>query len=492
MKTFDASPRAALLIESMRDIGYSLETAVADVIDNSITAEATDIQMFSEFSGRKSAIGIVDNGFGMTEAELQEAMRPGSRSPLAERPNTDLGRFGLGLKTASFSQCRRLTVVSRKGGVTSAARWDLDRVAETDKWLVEVPDHTDGIPWMDKLPEHGTLVVWQKLDRLLESKDSESERHFNQRLSDVSEHLSLVFHRFLTGRPWLSFRVSLSMNYRPLKPFDPFHSRHAATQRDPEERIRIGRSDVVLQAFTLPHHAKVSQKEWIEFGGKEGYVKNQGFYVYRENRLIIHGTWFNLARQSELTKLSRVRVDFSNSLDSAWKLDVKKASAQLPLPIRKHLRGLVDRICAGSKRVYQHRGTVRVDETRIPAWRRIQKDGQISYRIAADHPVLQSFSNRLDSGDIQEFERILEFLASAFPVDALFADMGGEAEKIAMGAVSPETLRLAVESTYLYLVASASPLAVKAMMRAVEPFSSCWEATETLIDQLETERDIDE
>ena len=157
------APSAAVLVESMRDIGYSLQTAVADIIDNSITSGARRIELLTDTHSDNLSIGILDDGTGMSETELLEAMRPGSKSPLDSRPQHDLGRFGLGLKTASFSQCRRLTVLTRSRGMTSCAVWDLDVIAKTDEWMVEVVSNTEHIPWSSKLGDSGTLVVWQKL-----------------------------------------------------------------------------------------------------------------------------------------------------------------------------------------------------------------------------------------------------------------------------------------------------------------------------------------
>ena len=165
----ELAPRASALAESLRDMGYSLRTALADVIDNSIAAGARNIDLLADTHEEIPAIGVLDDGSGMTQYELFEAMRPGSQSPLELRDADDLGRFGLGLKTASFSQCRRLTVLTKKDGVPSCASWDLDTVAARDKWVVEVPDPSGlaGIRWADRLDGDGTLVVWEKLDRLI-------------------------------------------------------------------------------------------------------------------------------------------------------------------------------------------------------------------------------------------------------------------------------------------------------------------------------------
>ena len=279
-------PRASALVESLRDMGYSLKTALADVVDNSITAGAQNIRLFADTHEEIPAIGILDDGTGMTKNELLEAMRPGTRSPLDARDATDLGRFGLGLKTASFSQCRRLTVVTRKGEELSAAVWDLDTVAARDKWVVEIPDAPGGVRWADRLAGNGTLVAWEKLDRLVGAAQGGSGGDLPLQLDEAATHIEFVFHRFLAGRG----RVRISLNDRPLEPFDPFHPTHPATQHHPDEDMTLAGKSIRIRPVTLPHHDKVTSTEWRRYAGPQGYVANLGFYLYRNRRLIMHGT----------------------------------------------------------------------------------------------------------------------------------------------------------------------------------------------------------
>ncbi len=484
-KTKRIAPRASMLIESMRDIGYTLESALADVIDNSITAGAKTIDIFADTSAAEPAMAILDDGEGMGEDELLDAMRPGSRSPLDERSMNDLGRFGLGLKTASFSQCRRVTVVSRKGSRTTCARWDLDAVVAADDWLVELPEDIDEIAWADRLGEQGTLVLWEKLDRLSESEGSPVDReNMVRRVDEAGQHLELVFHRFLAGERGLK-RVSMKLNNRALEAFDPFHSNHPATIPGPEERIRVKGHDVVIRAFTLPHHKKVSPAEWTRYEGRGGYLKNQGFYVYRAKRLIIHGTWFGLARQAELTKLARVRIDMPNQLDADWKIDVKKASAQPPFRVRERLRSIIETIGATSKRVYTARGRKLASDSRVPVWRRIQDKNEISYSINPDHPVIADFAARLPEEMKHDFHRVMEMTSAAIPVDALFADISGQPEKIAGANISDDSLNHVIATTYRTLFdAGISGDEILEMLRVAEPFRSNWEATQKQIDAI--------
>ncbi len=477
----DATPHAAALIEGLRDIGYSLETAISDIIDNSITAGARRIQILTETFSDEPYIAIIDDGGGMTEDELVAAMRPGSRNPLATRDEPDLGRFGLGLKSASFSQCRRLTVVSQKSGNTSAAVWDLDDVAERNKWAVQLPDDFAGIPGVDQLGPSGTLVLWQKLDRLPGGYSHNAAKRaevINQRIAETERHLRLVFHRFMEETKPLR----ILLNGRLLMPLDPFARKNPATIPDPEERLTLIRGDVEMQSFTLPHHKQMGKTEWEDIGGPEGHLKSQGFYLYRGRRLILHGTWFGLCRQSELTKLSRVRIDIPNSMDSDWKIDVKKSSAQLPPVVRDRLKKVIERIQAGSKRTYRKRGQKLVDHERLPMWHRIQADGQISYRPNVDHPAFADFSESLPEGLRRGFFNCIALVGASLPVESLHADMAGSAEQIVPDRVDEDALVQAVQSILSMLMGARKDLKdIMAMMKDVDPFRSAWDDTQRII-----------
>lgn len=485
MRTFQAAPRAAILIESMRDIGYSLETALADVIDNSLTAGAKNIRLLAQTSGSEPRLGILDDGKAMDEAMLLSALCLGSANPLDERHITDLGRFGLGLKTASFSQCRRMTVVSRQNDKLAVAFWDLDYVAKTGDWLVQIPDDASQIPWADQLGDTGTLVLWEKLDRL-SGRDvgDASSSLIVRRIDEAIEHLELVFHRFLSGEQGLK-KVEMSINGRSLSSFDPFNSKHSKTIREPSdpERIRLGNHDIWLQAFTLPHHSSVTAAEWERYAGRAGYLKNQGFYVYRAKRLIIYGTWFGLARQTELTKLSRVRIDIPNGLDADWKIDVKKASAQPPYQVRERLRRLIDTIGATSKRVYRSRGRKLVSGNKLPVWTRRQDKNQISYGLNVEHPVFSDFMGLLTDDLSRQFVRVIEIAGAALPLDAVFADISGDPEKVGGEVMSEEALKHAVLATFRQLSAAGIPSPeIREMMRTNEPFQSNWPRTQQFFD----------
>ncbi len=448
----DATPYAASLIEGHRDFGYSLETALADVIDNAITAGARQVELIADTVADEPWIALADDGSGMTEAELVEAMRLGSKNPTDERAAEDLGRFGLGLKSASFSQCRSLTVLTRKDGRTSCARWDLDRVAKRNDWSLELIDNSELVKGHDLLPETGTVVIWGKLDRLSGGyKHDRGKRaeHMNSELSRAEHHLRLVFHRFLEGA---NPRLKLSLNGRQLKPIDPMATSYAATQKDPGEILRLRHGDVLIRCHTLPHHKRMSREAWEEIGGPEGHLKSQGLYVYREKRLIIAGGWLGLARQTELTKLCRIAVDIPNTMDAEWKIDVKKASAQPPPVVRDRLKKVVERLVGTSKRTYRGRGQKLVDETRFPIWNRVQKDGQIVFRPNVEHPVFQTYAEQLPEALREGFERCLRIVGSGLPIETLHAELVGNAEAVTADETSSTDLKELVYSLAVTLM----------------------------------------
>lgn len=481
LESFSAEPLASTLIESLRDIGYTLDTALADIIDNSITAGASSIELLTDATSSGVTVGVLDNGCGMSRAELERAMRPGSRNPLESREAADLGRFGLGLKTASFSQCRKLTVLSRKDAKTSAAIWDLDHIAETNRWEVLVPDTFESVPWSDQLSADGTLIVWENPDRIVDGQlDPDTVSEVTRKFDDARSHLELVFHRFLAGETGLP-KVVIRLNGRPLEAWDPFWIDHPATERNPlqPEVIRINNREVKVQGFTLPHHRKADRVEWDHHAGKGGYIRNQGFYLYRERRLILHGTWFNLARKSELTKLCRVRIDMPNGLDADWKIDVKKASAQPPRQIRLRLKALIDTIGDSSRRVYTQRGQTLVSDTALPVWNRVVVGGAIQYRLNSDHPAMLGLQDGLDEGQRTSLEHALKLIGASIPYDAIFSDMGRDPNSLSVSNLDPEFVwKTAKETAEHMLDRGVAPDRILRMLKAGEPLKSNWDLVE--------------
>lgn len=473
IETEELPPKASAMIEAMRDIGYSLESAVADIIDNSITARASTIDVRFGWRNEHPWIAIVDDGFGMSPEVLREAMRPGTRNPLETRSTDDLGRFGLGLKTASFSQCRRLTVLTRQAGVESIARWDLDHVALTDRWTLLRPseDEAQALPCVDMLGPSGTLVLWESIDRIeFDGRDERGHQQLNEHMALVTEHIARVFHRFIDGERSLA-KVMIRVNLAEVRAFDPFNVRNPATQVLQEERVVTKTGDVLMQAYVLPHHSKVSSAEYQRLAGAEGYLRNQGFYVYRNRRLIIWGNWFRLAPQEELTKLARVRIDIPNTQDHLWAIDVRKSRARPPAAVRARMRQIVERIRSSAKRPYTHRGVAIQAGSAAAVWQRRVFNEQVRYELNPEHPIVASLRADLDAAGRMRLDGILRMAGDAFPAAVFFSDYATNPR-----AVEPGTCDLPALVALAQLISAANPgideSALAELLRTIEPFAS--------------------
>ena len=412
-------PSAPALIESMRSLGYSFPAAIADLVDNSISAKAKKIYISSE-PGSEPRLIILDNGCGMSTDELYEAMRYGSNNPLETRRSDDLGRFGLGLKSASLSQCRRLIVVSKKRNRISAYSWDIDYVIQSDSWMLKgfSEEEIDSLPMVDKLKEMkaGTAVILSDFDRIKEGTGNFRET-FNKNMVDMIDHLSLVFHRFIDDG------LKIYVNDSEVESKDPFLIYHKATQRKRKSSFVINKEKIHLQPFILPHLSKLSQDDLDKVGGKERLKNEQGFYVYRNRRLIIWGTWFRLERKEELNKLARVMVDIPNSLDYMWSIDIKKSTASLPDIIKKNMYNAVYESVLSSEAVYTYRGRKEKKDKDIEyVWERIKTRDGYEYQINRKIPQLELLERGLGENEIKLLNSILNTIESSFPVSTLYVD----------------------------------------------------------------------
>ena len=413
-------PFAPSLIESMRSLGYSFPSAVADIIDNCISADATRVDLFSA-PGANPYLLIIDNGCGMDQEKLYEAMRYGSNNPLEERAINDLGRFGLGLKSASLSQCRKLIVVSRRNGKTSCFSWDIDYVLSTGSWMLKGYSDEEilSFPEINRFlqQEHGTYVYLSEFDRIKEGTGNISET-FNKYLNETVNHLALVFHRFIDD----GFVIAL--NNQIIKARDPFVSGNPARQKKKTIPIYINEQKILLTPYILPHLSKLTQEDLDKLGGKENLRNDQGFYVYRNRRLIIWGTWFRLERKDELNKLARVQVDIPNTLDYMWSIDVKKSSATLPDIIKKNMYAAVYDSVLSSEAVHTYRGRKENADKDIEyIWERIKVRDSYKYTINRDLPQLRILTNTLDDQQTKLLDSFLKTLAEGFPSGALYVDM---------------------------------------------------------------------
>lgn len=409
-------PYAPILVESTRSIGYSFEAAIADIIDNSISKGAKSINVNFRSIGNPY-IAIIDDACGMNEEELEIAMRYGSKSSLEVRDENDLGRFGLGLKMASMSQCRKLTVVSKKDSTICAAKWDLDYIMEKRDWAllkfneneIEELQHINIL----KKQESGTIVIWENFDRMVNSS-SNPQKVFDEKIEIARSHIALVFHRFI-GSENFSKRLKIFFNNEKVDYIDPFLTNNAATQPLIEQSITINESEIKVKPYILPYISKLSTRDKKQIGDINDLRQNQGFYVYRNKRLIVWGTWFRLIKQHELNKLARVRVDIPNTLDSIWEIDVKKSTASLPYVIKRNLISIVENTVGRSERVYKYRGRNVKNDHLTHVWEPIENRGTLQYQINRELPLYRALEDSLDDKELSCLDSLLKTIEDAFP-----------------------------------------------------------------------------
>ena len=481
-------PSAACLSASMRDLGYSLETAVADLIDNSISADADAIDIICDLSGAQPLVVILDNGRGMTEPELLDAMRHGTTNPRQQRSPRDLGRFGLGLKTASFSQCRSLTVVGARDGMLCGAEWNLDHIDAADEWILSILDDADinALPYLDRIGGHGTAVVWRELDRFAEDEAGDRrDEIISEKLDALGRHLSLVFHRFLAGDVKGYPRISIAVNGHAVEAFDPFCRKNPATQLLPEEVVRIGEAEVRLQPYVLPHHTRLTAREYDFYQSRSDFISNQGAYIYRNGRLMAWGDWFRLVPKGEATKLARVQIDFPSSLDEAWTIDIKKSRARPPHPVRERLRQIIARITARSVTVHRGRGQKLFQESDAPLWERYADHGGIRFAINAQHPLPLSLSTKLKPEDANSLRVLLDSIAASLPVEMIYSDYSTHPREVSQAAVDNDLTidRLRSLKQVLYGDGPVDPDAFLQIVRSTHLFEGQIETAKTFINE---------
>lgn len=433
----NAPPYAGSMLESLRGLGYSLPTALADLIDNSIAANSSEVAVHLEWAGSQSWVRIVDNGDGMDDASLETGMRLGARDPRAVRATSDLGRFGLGLKTASFSQARRLTVASRQnGGPVACLRWDLDLIGQESglEWpIFEGPASGSEQLFVPlEQMEHGTVVLWEKLDRIV--TDGFGATDMIELADRIEAHLAMTFHRLLEGnQPTLRFLL----NGRRIQPWDPYLIGHPGKALEsPEYRI-LHTTGVTVQCHVLPHRDMLKSIEREAAAGPGGWTQQEGFYVYRNKRLLLAGGWLGLGDagkpwlRDEAHRLARIRLDIPNTADADWKINILKSKASPPVRLRSQLSRLASETRDTARRVFAHRGFTQVSSTRsdaVPeAWQVRRSAHGTSYRIARDHDLVASILNRAGAlkPDILALLRLIE---ETVPIQRIWLDTAEDTE----------------------------------------------------------------
>ncbi|WP_442587458.1 ATP-binding protein [Pedobacter sp. AW31-3R] len=433
----EAKPNPKSTINSYRSFGYTLSTAISDIIDNSISAKASEIYIDFIWQGKDSYISISDNGIGMNLGGLIAAMTPGSKDPDDFRHEGDLGRFGMGLKTASFSQCKRLTVSTKQDGVLHNRCWDIDFVNEVEAWtllnFISNPELTHKINTLNS----GSVIIWEKLDRIVGNSDTSNEAvksAFYHELKIVRDHIALVFHKFIENK-----KVQIIINDSEVEPWNPFLLDLNPKPEMGLPEILNGKVEVVY--YILPHMSRISHLDYEKSGGPLGWYQQQGFYIYRGDRLLVAGDWLGLEKQREYSKLVRISINFTNTSDFDWHLDIKKSTASPPFEIRKDLKRIAKLACLKSAQIYNWRGQKSFGVNNEPHsiqtlwYEEVNRENVKKYKINKKHTLIKRVLD-LDKSGNHLFSKALKLIEENIPVELILYNQNEdpsqhEIEKIA-------------------------------------------------------------
>lgn len=414
-------PDARLLLTSLRSVGYTPKTAIADIIDNAVSARASEIQIYFQWDDESSYITLKDNGCGMLQNELFLSMRIGSNDPSVVREEEDLGRFGMGMKTAAFSLGKKITVVTKADSEYSDACWDLEYIEQNQGgWDLIINDDSEIVlkakAELDTC-ETGTIVIIEKLDSLIVSSNlAKSKKNFYKTISEIENHISLVFHRFIEEDNLL-----IKINENSVHAWNPYVLDNNATQELAEEVYFAEMGQIVIQPYVLPHKSKFSNPEkFNEAEGVYGWNTHQGVYVYRNRRLLVFGTWFGIIKKEPAYNLARIKLDISAAHDFDWKIDIKKSKATPPIYIKELLEQVVVRCSEASAHVYNSRGSYSKGPA-IPnlgsVWeQRKNSMGRFSFYLNKKHSLLNHIKKVLGADHVSELNAYLALVENYSPV----------------------------------------------------------------------------
>ncbi|WP_345806755.1 ATP-binding protein [Bacillus pumilus] len=423
-------PSAAPVIQALRSIGYNASTAIADLVDNSLDAKASTIKINFTYNDTDGMITINDNGFGMTEDMLQIAMSIGSKDPREHRRANELGRFGMGLKTASFSLGKRLSVLTKKDGAYYERCWDLDHVSECNEWqlFTRIPEEIK-LKMGEIKEENGTVVCIDKLDRFMGvgRKRRLKETSFYNKVSRINRHLEFVFHSILEKK-----EVSLLINGKEIEPWDPFMKDHPNTMEGEMQILRINDNRIKVQYFILPHASHLTESEYKKAGGYKGWRDHQGLYIYRENRLLYFGDWMGLFPKDAASQLARVRIDLPNAADSDWQVDIKKSGINLPEDAKRRLETISSIARKVSRDMFYFRTQSGPRNPSIKGslntWEQSGNEDGPQFILNRNHPILSELLKNLDDEHVKLLNLYLKFVQLGSPSNIIDAPKVPEEE----------------------------------------------------------------
>ncbi|MGG1592412.1 ATP-binding protein [Terribacillus saccharophilus] len=417
MKTILTQPTAAPVINALRSIGYNARTAIADIIDNSIDAFANEISLQFEYNNGNGYIQIIDNGIGMDQEEIQNAMSIGSKDPRIERKDNELGRFGMGLKTASFSLGKRLSVISKQDNKYVERCWDLEFVSKSNSWdlFTEIPQEIK-----DKISDipgnTGTIIYIDKLDRFMRAGENPIlETSFLKKVEKINNHISFVFHSILINK------CSIYVNQNSVKAWDPFLSTHDYTNPLRPRILKDEAGVVQISTYILPHASYLDPISYRNAGGFKGWNEHQGFYIYRENRLLHFGSWLDFYPKDQASQLARIRIDITNKSDHLWQVDIKKSMVNPPESIRSQLKLIAKEARDLSKQVFYFRTQSSISDTTIKSnintWRQENREDGTIFKLNLSHPLLQTIMENINDSTLKELKMFLKLVELGSPAN---------------------------------------------------------------------------
>lgn len=427
-----ANPNPEFLIKSIAEQGYSLETALADLIDNSITANATKIEVLTKIDREPFTLFISDNGDGMDEISLKNNMQFPSKSPEQKRALDDLGRFGLGLKTASFSQTRCFTVISRKKDTNkySGLTWDVNYLKEINEWRIIINSQEeieDIVKLYDSISENhlnkfkdfcpNTIIVWKGLYKF-ENYINISNKQDALRAeitNNTSEYLSIVFHRFLERK---INPLQIRINNEIVKSFNPFPVENSTLRAIEPIHRDFGNDTIKIQGFVLPNSSIKESKETINDWTpiNKSLMDMEGVYIYRSNRLILFGGWNGIIRKMPRLQLARLKVDIGNKVDHLFHLNVAKSQINIPYDLKQAFYRAIISLKEEAQKEYYNHGiksfSSKPKEQNSQLFFKIATNKGILLAINNEFPLLKSLKNSLKKDQLADLNFILKISSS--------------------------------------------------------------------------------
>lgn len=408
-KTYDATP-SYKLIKTMGFGSYTLETAVSDIVDNSITAKASriDINFVWNKDISKCYVEIIDDGFGMNSKELEKAMIFAGKGIDDNRTDQDLGKYGLGMKTASFYACDCLTVISKKNNqAITGKRLDQQYIAEAQQWLGEDLDEAKELNSIHLT--HGTIVRWDKLKFVDESVNSEV--FFRERVNKIYNHIGIYFHRFIESKS-----LVITVNGAIVKPWNPTFKDNLGTNRIDIQDLQYKGGNIHVESYLLPSSLKLTEDETTKMYRNDA-LSYQGFYVYRNNRLLVGGGWLDIPKLTTHQQFNPVRItiDISSKLDNEFKVDYTKSKLTFPKEVEKQLYNIARMARSKASEAYKNRAK-RVANPGIKSndqvWNLTENSKGTFLKINEKHPLIIEYTQGIDKDN---FKKLMKLLSTTIP-----------------------------------------------------------------------------